>query len=171
MRPEASPPELISSMGLSSAATRLEWSTPQMLAAVDDGPLAALADPDGHRLHGAAAVGGPVPRLVIQVDAGKAVGAVVAVLGSGSLRPYRPAADPAGEYIPAGVTAGSPGGAVSVFAGFAGTLEIPPWCCLTALSIPCRRPVPQPSTRFRNKKAPCGSPHGACVLIHFSGGR
>ena len=52
----------------------------------------------------AAAVGGPVPRLVVQVDAGEAVGGVVAVLG-----PRQPAGptgqpqDPAGEYIPAGI--------------------------------------------------------------------
>ena len=50
-------------------------------AAVDDGPLAAFPHPDGHGLHGAAAVGGPVAGLVIQMDTGEAVGAVIPVLG------------------------------------------------------------------------------------------
>ena len=39
-------------------------------AAVDDGPLSALADPDSHRLHQPTAVGGAIPRLVVQMDAG-----------------------------------------------------------------------------------------------------
>lgn len=45
----------MSFMGLSSAATRLEWRTPAPLATVDDGPLAAFAHPDTHWLHDAAA--------------------------------------------------------------------------------------------------------------------
>ena len=73
------------------------------LAAVDDGPLAALADPDGHRLHDAAAVGSPVAGLDVYVQAGKAVGAVVAVVAAGPLRCAESAADLAGEGVIAGM--------------------------------------------------------------------
>ena len=60
---------LMRSIGLSSAAMRL-----------DDGPLAALAHPDGHGLHLPAAVRGAVPGFIVQMQAGQAVWAVVAVL-------------------------------------------------------------------------------------------
>ena len=53
------------------------------LAAVDDRPLAAPAYPDRHRLHDAAAVGSPVTGLDVYVQAGEAVGAVVAVVAPG----------------------------------------------------------------------------------------
>ena len=65
---------LMSFMGLSSAAA---------FAAVDDGPLAALAYPDRHRLHDAAAVGGAVAGFFVHMKAGQAVGTVVAVVAAG----------------------------------------------------------------------------------------
>ena len=73
------------------------------LAAVDDRPLAAPAYPDRHRLHDAAAVGSPVAGLDVFVQAGEAVGAVVAVVAAGVLRRAEPAADLAGKGILAGV--------------------------------------------------------------------
>jgi len=50
---------------------------------VDDGPLAALAYPDGHRLHDAAAVGGTVAWFFVHMKAGQAVGAMFAVVAPG----------------------------------------------------------------------------------------
>ena len=73
------------------------------LAAVDDRPLAALAYPDRHRLHDAAAVGSPVAGLDVYVQAGEAVGAVVAVVAAGLLRCAESAADLAGEGVIAGM--------------------------------------------------------------------
>lgn len=73
------------------------------LAAVDDGPFAAPADPDGHRLHNAAAVRRPVPRLHVHVETGQAVGAVVAVIAAGIFRQAKSSADPAGKRIAAGM--------------------------------------------------------------------
>ena len=72
-------------------------------AAVDDGPLAALAYPDGHRLHDAAAVGGTVAGFFVHMKAGQAVGAMVAVVAAGILRGADPSADFAGKGIVAGV--------------------------------------------------------------------
>ena len=72
------------------------------LAAVDNGPFAALSYPYRHWLHGAAALGGPVTGFIVQVDAGQAVGAVVAVVAPGPLGTHGPAADTAGEHIIAG---------------------------------------------------------------------
>ena len=69
--------------------------------AVDDGPLTAFPHPYRHRLHGAAALGGPVTGLIVQMDAGQAVGAVVAVVAPGPLGTHGPAADTAGEYVAA----------------------------------------------------------------------
>lgn len=56
-------------------------------AAVDDGPLAARAftDLDGDGVHGRTARAGAVARAVIDVSAGEAGGAVVAVLGAPGL--------------------------------------------------------------------------------------
>ena len=76
---------------------------PAALAAVDDSPFAASAHPNSHRLHDAAAVGRPVAGLDVDVQAGKAVWAVVAVVAAGVLRRAEPAADLAGEGILAGV--------------------------------------------------------------------
>lgn len=73
------------------------------LAAVDDRPLAAPAYPDRHRLHDATAVGGPVAGLDIYVQAGEAVGAVVAVVAAGPLRCAESAADLAGKAVAAGM--------------------------------------------------------------------
>ena len=60
---------LMSFMGLSSAATRLELSAPQRRAAVNDGPFSALAHPDGDRLHNAAAVTCPVAGFYVHMKA------------------------------------------------------------------------------------------------------
>ena len=73
------------------------------LAAVDDRPLAALAYPDRHRLHDAAAVGSPVAGLDVYMQAGKAVGTVVAVVAAGILRCTEPATDLAGKAVAAGM--------------------------------------------------------------------
>ena len=73
------------------------------LAAVDDRPLAAPAYPDRHRLHDAAAVGGPITGLDIYVQAGEAVWAVVTVVAAGLLRCAESAADLAGEGVIAGM--------------------------------------------------------------------
>ena len=83
------------------------------LAAVDDRPLAALAYPDRHRLHDAAAVGRPVAGLDVYVQAGEAVGAVVAVVAAGPLRCAESAADLAGKAVTAGM-----GLVVVLFKGF-----------------------------------------------------
>ena len=66
------------------------------LAAVDDRPLAAPAYPDRHRLHDAAG-------LDVYVQAGEAVGAVVAVVAAGPLWCAESAADLAGEGVIAGM--------------------------------------------------------------------
>lgn len=73
------------------------------LAAVYDRPLAALAYPDRHRLHDAAAVDGPVAGLDVYMQAGKAVGAVVTVVAAGILRCAEPATDLAGKAVAAGM--------------------------------------------------------------------
>ena len=70
---------------------------------MDDCPLAAFSHPDCHRVHDAAAIGRPVAGLDVDVQAGKAVWAVVAVVAAGILRRAEPAADLAGEGILAGV--------------------------------------------------------------------
>jgi len=70
---------------------------------VDDGPLAAFAYPDGHRLHDAAAVGGTVAGLFVHMKAGQAVGAMVAVVAACILRGADPSADFAGKGVVAGV--------------------------------------------------------------------
>ena len=72
-------------------------------AAMDDRPLAALAHPDGHRLHDTAAVGGTVAGFFVHMKAGQAVGAMVAVVAPGILRGADPSADFAGKGIVAGV--------------------------------------------------------------------
>ena len=64
-------------------------------------PLAAAADPHRDRLHHAAATGGAVAGLSVQVDAVQAVRAVVAVLAAGSLQGHRPAAVGAREVAAA----------------------------------------------------------------------
>ena len=73
------------------------------LAAVDDRPLAALAYPDRRRLHNTATVGSPVAGLDVYVQAGEAVGAVVAVVAAGPLRCAESATDLAGEGVIAGM--------------------------------------------------------------------
>lgn len=49
-------------------------------AAVDEDPLALAADGDGNRLHRGAAVGGTIPRLLVDVAAPEAGRTVVAML-------------------------------------------------------------------------------------------
>ena len=90
-------------MGLSSAATRLELKRPAAAAAVDDGPFPALAHPDRDRVHDPAAVGCPVAGLEVDVEAGEAVGTVVAVVTPCVLRGAEPPADLAGKAVIAGM--------------------------------------------------------------------
>ena len=88
---------LISFMGLSVCRYAVGAESSAAPAAVDNGPLAIVPHPDCHRLHDAAAVGGPVSRLYIHMEAGKAVGAVVTVLAPGVLRRAEASADLAGK--------------------------------------------------------------------------
>ena len=83
-------------------------------AAVNDGPFSAPAHPDGDRLHDPAAVTFPVARLNVQMQACKAVRAVVAVAGACVFRDDSPSADLADEGVAAGV-----GLIVAFFKGFA----------------------------------------------------
>lgn len=53
-------------------------------AAMDDRPFAAFSHPERYRLHQPAAIGRPVARNDIQMDAVQAIGTVVAVLGPGA---------------------------------------------------------------------------------------
>ena len=76
-----------------------EFSAP--LTAVDDGPLAALAHPHGHRFHHAAAVRFPVTRFNVHMEAAEAVGTVVAVVAGRALWGHQPATDLAGEAVAA----------------------------------------------------------------------
>ena len=71
-------------------------------AAMYQRPLAVFAHPHSHCVHYTSAVGGSVSGLVIDVQTGKAVGAVVAVVGSRSLRGAYPAAYLAGKGLIAG---------------------------------------------------------------------
>ena len=72
-------------------------------APVDQRPLAALSHPDGDGFHSPAALGGPVTGFNVQMLAGEAVGTVVPMLRSGSLRRYETPADLAGKALLAGV--------------------------------------------------------------------
>ena len=89
----------MSFMGLSSAATRLELSAPQRLQRwmIAHSPFFLTQTPTG------SAVGSPVAGLDVYVQAGKAVGAVVAVVAAGPLRCAESAADLAGEGVIAGM--------------------------------------------------------------------
>ena len=64
------------------------------LAAVNDGPLSALAYPDGDWFHDAAAVTGPVAGFYVHMKARKAVWAMVAVVAACVFRHTRSTADP-----------------------------------------------------------------------------
>lgn len=68
-------------------------------AAMDDGPLAVMPDPNRDRFHGSAATGGAVTHAVIDMEAPKAPGTVVAVLASVTLRANASATVPAGKTI------------------------------------------------------------------------
>ena len=72
-------------------------------ASVDDGPLAALAYPHCDRLHHPAAVCGTVPRLCVYMEAGEAVGTMVAVAAPCALRRHGAAAGAAGESVMTGM--------------------------------------------------------------------
>ena len=72
-------------------------------AAVDHRPLPLAPYPHGHRFHNAPAVGRPVPGLQIHVQAGKAVGAVVAVIAAGAFRRHQAAAYFTRKALPAGM--------------------------------------------------------------------
>lgn len=74
---------LMSFMGLFVCRHPVGTKLSAAFAAVDDGPLAAFAYPDRHRLHDAAAVGGTVAGFFVHMKAGQAVGAMVAVVAPG----------------------------------------------------------------------------------------
>ena len=61
-------------------------------ATVNDRPLSVFPHPDCHRIHITAAVGLPVSRLHIHMQAGQAVRTVIPVPASGTLRHYQPTA-------------------------------------------------------------------------------
>ena len=68
-------------------------------AAVNDGPLAALPDPDTDGLHKTAAVSGPVTRLLVHMQTGQTVGTVVAVGAARRVGDHRPTAYLTGEAV------------------------------------------------------------------------
>ena len=68
---------------------------------MDDRPLSVFPDPDPDGVHHATTLGGPVPRLLIHMQAGQAVRTVIPVVAARAYRYDRMAAHPAGE---AGVT-------------------------------------------------------------------
>ena len=72
-------------------------------AAVDNGPLAVFPHPHGDGVHQSAAVGGAVAGLHVQVEAGQAVGAVVAVVRPRAGGDHRAAAVFAGKAVRTGV--------------------------------------------------------------------
>ena len=77
-------------------------------AAMDDGPLAVFAHPHAYGFHGSAAGGGPVARfLLVQVHAGKAARAMVAVAGACAFLGDKRAAGLAGESFFAGGISGA----------------------------------------------------------------
>ncbi len=76
---------------------------PAALASVYHRPLAVFLYPDRHRLHDTAAVGLTVSRLVVNVQAGQAVGTVISVIASRPLRDYLPSADLAVKNVTARV--------------------------------------------------------------------
>ena len=84
------------------------------LAAVYDGPLSSPAHPDGDRLHDAAAVTCPVAGFYVHMQAGQAVGAVVAVVAACIFRQTGSAADLAGKCVVTGMVL-----IVAFFKGFA----------------------------------------------------
>ena len=77
---------------------------------MDERPLAPLAHPHAHRLHNPPAGTGPVAGLLVYVEAGQTVGAVVAVPAGGPLWGDQRAAGLAGEGLPAGLAAVVRGG-------------------------------------------------------------
>ena len=83
-------------------------------AAVDDGPFALVAHPNGHGLHDTAAVAFSVAGLDVHVEAVKAVRAVIAVVAAGAFRHHQTAAELALEAVGAGV-----GLVVTLFKGLA----------------------------------------------------
>ena len=72
-------------------------------APVDDGPFSVLANPYGDGLHLSAAVCLAIARLNVQVEAGQAVGTVVAVIAARPFRDAQPSAAFAGEALIAGI--------------------------------------------------------------------
>lgn len=93
----------MSFIGSSSAAVRLDGEGAAPAASVDDGPLAALAYPHCDRLHHPAAVCGTVPRFYVYMEAGEAVGTMVAVAAPCALRRHGAAAGAAGESVMTGM--------------------------------------------------------------------
>ena len=73
------------------------------LAAMNDGPFALVAHPNGHGLHNAAAIGLPIAGLNVHVKAVEAVRAMIAMVAAGAFRHYQTAAELAFEALSAGV--------------------------------------------------------------------
>ena len=71
---------------------------------MDHCPFAALAHPDADRFHNAAAVRCPVARLLVHMEATKAVGTMVAMVAARTGGYHQPAADFAGKTVAAGVS-------------------------------------------------------------------
>lgn len=78
---------------------------PTAVTAVNDGPFAALSHPNANGLHGAAAVRLPVARLVVYMQAGKAIRAMVAVVTPCAVCHIQAATYPAGKAVVASVVA------------------------------------------------------------------
>ena len=72
-------------------------------ATMDYRPFAVLSHPDRNSIHNTAAVGSAVARLDVQMQAGKAVRAMVAMIAARALRRDTPSADLAGEAVVAGM--------------------------------------------------------------------
>jgi len=82
-------------------------------ATMDYRPFAVFSHPDRNSIHNTAAVGSAVARLNVQMQAGKAVRAMVAMIAARAIRRDTPSADLADEAVVAGM-----GFVVSVFALF-----------------------------------------------------
>ena len=70
---------------------------PAAAAAVNDRPFSAFPHPDPDRVHDAAASGRAVAGNVVQMQASQAIGTVVAVFGSGTVRRDQISADLTGK--------------------------------------------------------------------------
>ena len=84
---------LMSFIGLSSAAIRLVQRLPHRLHLWTTAHSPPLPHPYGNGFHDPAAVCFPVPGFSIHMQAGQAVGTVVSMITSGTVRHHRPSTD------------------------------------------------------------------------------